>query len=659
MRYQQIVKNIFHIGDTTTANGLDCNPYILIDGEEAVLFDPGSRLDFEHVLDNIQTLTSLSSIKYIVLHHEDPDFCSAVPLLEKAGINAEIVTSWRTMTLVQYYDIRSPYYLLEEHGHRLSLKSGRILEFIPTPYLHFAGAFATYDSMTETLFSSDLFGAFSYNHTLYADEQYLEKMLTFHEHYMPSNSVLRPVMDILLGYRISQILPQHGAVINRDVESYIHALRTLECGTLLTPIKKNLLASGGYITIFNDVLKRYESLYEKEAVQKLFAEMPELIMDKSGRITDYFGEPEMIWNALFEMVKSQKGMLWLTVIEPFVRGIVATYDIPMPEIMSSALEKAETENKRLVEQNQSLEQTIHNVNERLTKCSITGLYNEVFFKSLLMEELENEDWRDVGVFASVGIDNFSNYNLRFGSEEAGIALNNMAYLLKEIFGGNTVYKLDSADFGLYIKGYDRIEAVDLLEKGRLTISKSEIFLGSLTISIGAVFPSELQYDSASYDLAALRYMELAGLRLAKAKQMGKNCVCFEGEDIEAINMLNNVLIVDTDETNREIIKLFLTDAGINVFTAADGYEALTIVGHTTPKVVVSEINLPKMDGFLLREALLKRSATKDVETIFLSYQKNEDSVARAISLGVSHYIKKPYMLSELMGIIKRSLKEME
>ncbi len=656
MNFNQIVEGIYHVGDASSNNGLDCNPYLLIEGNEAVLFDPGSGLDFEQVLANVKSLVSLESITHIVLHHEDPDFCAAVPLFEALGIRPKIVTSWRTMTLIQYYGIQSPYYLLEENESMLTLSSGRVLQFIPTPYLHFAGAFATYDPKSKTLFSSDLFGAFSYNHTLYADETYLEKMLTFHEHYMPSNSVLRPVMDVLLGYDIIRILPQHGSIIDGGVEKYIHALRTLQCGVLLDPIKKNLLSSGGYLRIFNDVLVRYEALYARAEVQEVFHTVPELIMDQSGKIADYYGEPETIWNSIFDVIKQRKGVLWITVVEPFIRGLVATYDIPSPRVMTSALESAESENRRLLEMNLSLEQTIQSVNERLIRCSITGLYNEVFFKSLLLQELEKEDWRDIGALACIGIDNFSNYRLKYGVEESDTALNNMAYLLRETFGNHAVYKLDSTDFGIYLKGLAKQDVISALDRIRVAISKSEVFLGRVMVSIGIAFPSELQLDAASFDQAVFRYLDLGLTRLRKAKMLGKNCVCFEGEgQLEKI-ALSNVLVVDSDPTNIEIIKAFVSELGVEVYSAHDGYEALLLAEKHIPAVVVSEINLPKMDGFLLREALLERTATKEVETIFLSYQKDEDSVSRAVGLGVSHYMKKPYMLSELIGIIKRSLK---
>ena len=651
-----IVEHIYHVGDLKTQNGLECNPYLLIDGEEAVLFDPGSKLDFEVVLENVKELVDIEKIKYIVLHHQDPDFCSSVALFESLGLRAKIVTSWRAMTLIQYYDIQSEYYLLEEHGHELTLTSGRVLQFIPTPYLHFAGAFTTYDVKTKVLFSSDLFGAFSFNRTMFADDKYLEKMLTFHEHYMPSNSVIRPVMDVLSNYPIAMILPQHGSVINEDIEKYIEALRNLECGTLLTPIKKDLLASGGYLKIFNDILKRLLALYPRETVLDIFQSISVITVNSEACVTEYTGNPTHVLNIIFEEIRNRAGMIWITSIEPYIRKLAATYEIQMPIVFDSLIKSVDIENQRLLQLNQSLAQTINVVNERLIKNSVTGLYNEVFLKSLLMEELEKEDWRDIGAFICIGIDNFSNYKLLYGLEEVNSALNNMAYLLKEQFGNNVVFKLDSTDFGIYLKGYTRETVTEKMESVRLTISKSELFLEKITVSIGIAISDEIKIDLSTYDMIATHYMELAFMRLRKAKHAGKNRVCAEGgNELDNVSG-NSVLIVDTDRTNAEVLKTFINNLGIEVFIAEDGYGALEIVEEKSPNMIVTEINIPKMDGFLLKERLLSNSKTKNIEVIYLSYQKDEDSVNRAQELGVIHYVKKPYLLSEILGLIKRNIR---
>ena len=100
---EKIAEGIYWVGGNEQDGGLHCNPYLIIDGEEAVLIDPGSVLDFDYVFENVCSLVPLESIKYVILHHQDPDFCASVPLFEKKGANFKIVTHWRTQALVKYY----------------------------------------------------------------------------------------------------------------------------------------------------------------------------------------------------------------------------------------------------------------------------------------------------------------------------------------------------------------------------------------------------------------------------------------------------------------------------------------------------------------------------------------------------------------------------
>jgi len=657
MSYVEIKDHVYHVGDPDAVfDGLDCNPYLIIEGEEALLIDPGSHLDFDAVLSNLKALIDLDKIKYIVLHHQDPDFCSAVPLLEQAGVNAAIITSWRSMTLVQYYGIKSPVYLIEEHNMEFVFKTGRTLEFILTPYLHFAGSFATYDKKDRLLFSSDLFGAFSHNRTFYADDSYMDKMLSFHELYMPSNSVLRPVMDVIMGYEIDMILPQHGSIIVDKIEDYISALRTLECGSLLAPLKKNLMKSGGYLMIFNEVCRRLRSLYPFEEVCQVFHAIPELVVNEEFGVTDYHSDGEIVWNKIFEEIKMQKGMRWITVLEPFIRNLSAVYDLNLPDTFSAALIEMESENTRLKETNAALNQTVKAVNDKLVKCPVTGLYNEIFLESLLVEELDKEDWRNIGDLVSISIDHFSSYQVKYGLKEEQNVLNNLAYLLQESFGENSVYRPDYADFAVYMKGYEKNELIDRLDEFRVVISKSNLFLGDLTISGGIAFHNEIEMDNPSYEITVQNYIKLSLIRLRIAKASGKNKICYQGNDEQIEDNSRTVLIVDSDETNLEVLKNFIGEEGIRVIIARDGLEAYELAVQHKPTIIISELILNKLDGFVLREQILKNSEMKEIETIFLSHKKDEESVGRAMGLGVTYYLKKPYMLSELVGIVKRKVK---
>ncbi len=209
----KIGSGIYWVGSKNQENGLHCNPYLLIDGPDAVLFDPGSPLDFVAVFTKVSELISISALKYIVLNHQDPDICAGLPLWERKGLKAQLVCHWRTSLIVRYYGVNSPFYLVDQNKFQLKLSDKRSLYFIHTPYLNFPGAIASYDSTTKILFSGDLFGAFSQNWKLVAADEYLEQMKTFHEHYMPGNDIIRPVMEKLLHLPIVKIAPQHGSII--------------------------------------------------------------------------------------------------------------------------------------------------------------------------------------------------------------------------------------------------------------------------------------------------------------------------------------------------------------------------------------------------------------------------------------------------------------
>ncbi len=215
---------------------MDCNPYLIVDGDEAVLVDPGSPIDFDFVLRSVSSLVQPDAISLIVAHHQDPDICAALPLLAKAGITAPVAMHWRASLLARHYGSPHEFYVVNERGWEWRFRSGRILRFLPAPYCHCAGCIMTWDATSHTLFSSDVFGSIIHSPDLFAGPDYDSGMRAFHEHYMPSREVLAPVMESLLPLDIATIAPQHGCVIADDIRKRILALRELECGTFIDSI---------------------------------------------------------------------------------------------------------------------------------------------------------------------------------------------------------------------------------------------------------------------------------------------------------------------------------------------------------------------------------------------------------------------------------------
>ena len=100
------------VGELKLKTQLNCNPYLVVDNGEAVLIDPGSPLDFEYVLENVRKIVPIEQLRYIVLQHQDPDFCASTPLFEQHGFCGQIATHWRSANLIQFYGVKSPFYLI-------------------------------------------------------------------------------------------------------------------------------------------------------------------------------------------------------------------------------------------------------------------------------------------------------------------------------------------------------------------------------------------------------------------------------------------------------------------------------------------------------------------------------------------------------------------
>ena len=229
----EVAKGIYWVGSHDPKEFFHCNPYLLVDGEDAVLFDPGGVTDYAKVAEKVFSIVKPAQIRYVVLHHQDPDLCAAMPLLEEAIDHGQmkIVTHSRASTIIHYYGIKSEFYLVDKNHYSLTLKSGRILRFLTTPFCHFPAAIVTYDEREKVLFSSDLFGAISPGLSLFAAEGYEEQMRVFHVGYMASTRHLSKVMGIIAKLDLELILPQHGSIIPKEmIPGCIDFLKSLPCG---------------------------------------------------------------------------------------------------------------------------------------------------------------------------------------------------------------------------------------------------------------------------------------------------------------------------------------------------------------------------------------------------------------------------------------------
>ena len=107
-----IKEGLWWVGDGANASKLQCNPYLLVDGGSAILFDPGSVLDAHVVLEHVKSIVPLKKLEAIVLSHQDPDLCSAIPYFEKNGFKGLLCCHERAALIIKYYGVTSDFILL-------------------------------------------------------------------------------------------------------------------------------------------------------------------------------------------------------------------------------------------------------------------------------------------------------------------------------------------------------------------------------------------------------------------------------------------------------------------------------------------------------------------------------------------------------------------
>jgi len=120
--------------------------------------------------------------------------------------------------------------------------------------------------------------------------------------------------------------------------------------------------------------------------------------------------------------------------------------------------------------------------------------------------------------------------------------------------------------------------------------------------------------------------------------------------------MHNILIADDSESMRFAIQATLIDAGYSVQVANDGLEALDLAKSGTFDLVLTDINMPKMDGFQLIENLRNLMAYKFIPILTLTTQSDDVSKHRAKQIGATGWIVKPFSPPQLVKTLKRLIK---
>ena len=118
-------------------------------------------------------------------------------------------------------------------------------------------------------------------------------------------------------------------------------------------------------------------------------------------------------------------------------------------------------------------------------------------------------------------------------------------------------------------------------------------------------------------------------------------------------MSKTVLAVDDSPTMREMVAHTLREAGFDVFKAEDGKQALDLLAAMKVDCVITDLNMPVMDGFGLIENLRADAHHKFVPILMLTTESDGDKKARGKSLGATGWIVKPFNPEKLVQVVNK------
>lgn len=118
-------------------------------------------------------------------------------------------------------------------------------------------------------------------------------------------------------------------------------------------------------------------------------------------------------------------------------------------------------------------------------------------------------------------------------------------------------------------------------------------------------------------------------------------------------MAKNILIVDDSASLRQVVAIALKKEGYNVVEASDGQDALGKLDGSKFHLIISDVNMPRMDGITMVKELKKNPAYKFTPIIMLTTESGEDMKMAGKEAGVKAWMVKPFKPEQMLAAVSK------
>jgi DNA-binding response OmpR family regulator len=119
--------------------------------------------------------------------------------------------------------------------------------------------------------------------------------------------------------------------------------------------------------------------------------------------------------------------------------------------------------------------------------------------------------------------------------------------------------------------------------------------------------------------------------------------------------MTKILIAEDERDIRDLITFTLRFAGYEVIAASNGEEAVTLALQEIPDLIISDVRMPRMNGYEACEKIKAEETTKHIPVIFLSAKGQETEIQTGMSVGAAEYLLKPFAPDQLTSRIQAVL----
>jgi diguanylate cyclase (GGDEF)-like protein len=639
------------------------NSYIIETNDAKILVDinPIQVLDLQKLA--VKKYFEINQITDILIHSITMSTINSLIDLIDEGFVGHIITNEFIARQIVNANLGIKIHTIEKMNYKIVKNQKTLISFIPMAFLPYPEMFMSYIVSEGFLFSSTLFSSF-YDQKIIPSIDHIKKSIfDYHKYMMPSSEYVRQAFKQIRKLDLNQIFPLMGYIITKQIlKDIIEFEEKLDFFNTYSVFKydENNEKEVNYIEILNHMLLILQKHYSKIEILNLFIGTSLNLNPETLEIRTSSTDGYKIWNAFFDQIFVKKGLSWLSILEPLVNGYVSTYQIMMPSIYRSKMVELTNEKENLKLIKNELEERLENINKQLDqtkesmlKCPITKLYLENVLKEMMKVDftkpLDNGLTRG---FILIQLDQLQLLNQRYGKETGDEAIRNMAYQLMQIKKSDSlIYKQNGP--GLII--YEDQTTLEQIEKcavsARNAINDSNLFIEKVTASISLATYDEID-QMKTIDEQVKDVFSILDHRMQAAKNIGQSEIIDKTKKINR-NSEGIVLLVDEDEINRNMLFRIFSRINYEVAVASSVTDALNIIKSNDIDIIISEINLSKLDGFQLKLSLNETKEYAHLPFIMVSHNKTLENIKRGNTLDVDLILEKPIIPEELIGHVKR------